>query len=88
MQLRQTKAVGVFYHHERRVGHIHANLDNRRAHQHLDFAVDKVLHNRVLLRPAQPAMQKRAGNPLQKVAAQLLIHLLRTARLQCLRLLD
>ena len=74
MQLRQTEALGVFNHHQRSIGHVHTYLDNRSAHQYLQLACRKAVHNRILLRALQPAMQQSAGNVLQKIALQLLVY--------------
>ena len=38
VQLREAEALGVLDHHQRRVGHVDADLDHRRRHQHLDCA--------------------------------------------------
>ena len=48
MQLRQTKAFGMFHHHQRRIGHIHAHLNHRGTDQHGDLARYKFRHHCLL----------------------------------------
>ena len=74
VQLRQAEALRIFNHHQRSIGHVHAYLDNRSAHQHLQLACRKAAHNGILLRTLQPAMQQSAGNILQKITLQLLVY--------------
>ena len=49
VQLRQPEALGVLDHHDRRVGHVDADLDHRRGDEDRDVAGAKALHRRVLL---------------------------------------
>ena len=53
VQLREAEALGVLDQHHRRVRHVHADLDHRRRHQHVDLAVAEGAHHAVLLRRAQ-----------------------------------
>ena len=49
MQLRQAETLGVLDHHDRRLGHVDADLDHRGGDQDLGFALRKGLHRRVLV---------------------------------------
>jgi transcription termination factor Rho len=49
MQLGQTETFGVLDDHHAGVGHVHADLDDRRRHQHLQPARGEILHHGVLV---------------------------------------
>jgi hypothetical protein len=48
VQLGQAKAFGLLDHHQRGIGHVHADLDHRGRHQQARLATGKALHRRVL----------------------------------------
>jgi len=50
MQLRQSKAFGVFYNHHRCIRHIHPYLYYRSGNHYLCFSTDKTLHFCILIR--------------------------------------
>ena len=56
VQLGEAKALGIFYHHQRSIGHIHAYLDNGGAHQNLGMACYKVGHNSFFFGRLEPTM--------------------------------
>ena len=56
VQLREAKALGILYHHQRSIGHIHAYLDNGGAHQNLGMACYKVGHNSFFFGRLEPTM--------------------------------
>ena len=58
MQLRQPELLGVLDHHHRRVGHVHAHLDDRGREQHTDAVGAEVIHHRLLLPRVHPAVQQ------------------------------
>ena len=44
MQLTEAKALGFENHHDRGVGHIDSNLNDRSGYKNLRFAIDELLH--------------------------------------------
>ena len=45
MQLGDPEAVGALDHHDRRLGHVDPDLDDRRGHQHLELAGPEAVHD-------------------------------------------
>ena len=58
MQLGQSELFGVFYHHQGRVGHVHAHLDHGGRQQDLGLAGPKRRHHLFLFLAVEPAVQK------------------------------
>ena len=56
MQLRQSEALRVEYHHHRSVRHINAHLDNGGCNEYLCLATHKLLHLGILLLRLHPAV--------------------------------
>ena len=50
MKLRQAKAFGILNDHDRSIGHIYPDFDDRSRHKYLRFILDKALHLRIFLR--------------------------------------
>ena len=49
VQLGQPEAIGIEDEHHRRLGHVHADLDHRRAHDEIDLASAKPVHDLIAL---------------------------------------
>src|SRR5574341_682111 len=58
MELREPEPLGVLDEHDRRVGHVDAHPDHRRADEEVDLARLEPAHHRVLLLEAEPAMEQ------------------------------
>ena len=58
VQLGESEAVGVLDDHDRGVGNIHAHLDDRRGHEHLDLAFAELLHDLALGLGAHAAVKQ------------------------------
>ena len=58
MQLREAETLGVLDHHDRRLRHVDADLDDGGRDQHLGLAALEALHRRVLLRPLHAAVDE------------------------------
>jgi hypothetical protein len=58
VQLRQAETLRVFDHHQRGIGHVHADLDHRGADQHAHPAADETLHHRLLVGHRHARMQQ------------------------------
>ncbi len=58
VQLRQAEAVGRLDHHDRRVGHINADLDHDSGDQHIDLTLAKTRHDPLLLGRGHLAVQQ------------------------------
>ena len=93
MQLRQPEALGVLDHHDRRVGHVHADLDDGRRDQHVDVAARRT---RPSSPPSRPASSGRAAGRLRstigvgshKRRRELLVQRHGRLQFELLRLLD
>ena len=73
MQLSQTEALGVLDHHDAGVGHIHAHLDDRRGHQHVDLSGMEGVERFLLVGALHAAVHQRHAQIAQVFRAQLLI---------------
>ena len=49
VQLAQAEALGIFHYHQRRVRHVHADFDDRRGHENIQFTRGKIGHDPVLV---------------------------------------
>ena len=80
MQLRKPESFGVFDHHHRGVGHIHAHLDHGGRNQHIRIAAPEGFQYLILIRRLHaPVYQFNAQ--IGKIArAQILVHLLGRTR--------
>ena len=58
MELRQAETLRMLDHHQRRVRHVHADLDHGGCHQHLDLAPGKGVHHLLLLGGFQAAVHQ------------------------------
>ena len=58
MELRKAEFISVFHDHHRCIRHVDANLDDRRAHEHIDFACAEALHDLALRCRFHAAVQK------------------------------
>ena len=58
MQLGQSEAFRMLDHHDRRVGHVDADLDDSGGDQHGNLAGAETLHRAVLLRRAHPPVDQ------------------------------
>jgi len=58
VQLRQAELLGVLDEHDRGVGHVHADLDERRGQQRVNLPRAKGGHDRLLLPRRQPPVQQ------------------------------
>ena len=74
MQLRQPEPIRLLHHHHRRVGHVHAHLDHRRRHQHVDLSTPEPLHHLLARRPRQLPVQHRHLRARQIRRLELLGH--------------
>lgn len=59
VQLADAEPVGVHHQHDRSVGDIDANLNDRGAHQHIDLTGPESRHRSVLVVGRQPSMHER-----------------------------
>ena len=60
VELRQAEAVGVLDHHQRRVGHVHADLDHHRADQQVQLAAAEIAPSR---RPSPSSSSRPCSRP-------------------------
>ena len=65
MQLRQAKTLGVLYHHQRRIGHIHTDFDHCRADQHAHLSAHKQGHHGFLFDHGHARVQQAHHHPRQ-----------------------
>src|SRR2546423_7818108 len=65
VQLRQTKALGVFNYHHARIGNIDADLEHSRADQRMRFAPSETLHDLLFLSRCHPAVKQFASERMQ-----------------------
>ena len=70
VQLADAEPVGVLHHHHGGVGHIDTDLDDRRAHQHIDLTRPEGGHHGVLLLAGQPAVHEPKPKSRQRAALQ------------------
>ena len=72
VQLRQAETLGVLDHHQRGVGHVHADLDDRGGDQQLDAALRECLHHRApsRRRAGGRAPGRRAGPRSSRAASR------------------
>ena len=80
MKLREAEALAVFNDHQRRVGQVDTDLDDRGGDQQLDRAIFKPLHHRLLFRGFQAAMYQ-ADFQATETAAKVRCNGLRSLRL-------
>ena len=73
MQLSQPEALGVLDDHDAGVGHVHAHLDDRRGHQHVDFSGVEGVERFLLVGGLHAAVYQRHAQIGQVFRAQLLI---------------
>ena len=76
MELRQTKAVGVFDHHHRRVGDVDADFDHGGRDQNFDLALLKFAHYVLFFAGIKTAMQQADMQVGKNLFPQLAVHLL------------
>ena len=58
VELGEAEALGALDDHQRRIGHVDADLDHRRRDQHRQLAGGEARHHRVLVRPLHPAVDQ------------------------------
>ena len=76
VQLGDAEAVGIMDHHDRGVGHIHPNFDDRRGDQYVGLTGSEAAHDRVLLLARQLAVHHLDPHAGQRPTAQLLKQIL------------
>ena len=87
VQLGEAEALGVLDDHQAGVGHVHAHLDHRGGHQHLELAAHEGLHHRrldVVLEPPVHQAHRQVGQR----GGEHLVGFLGGLQLQRLGLLD
>ena len=58
MELGQPKALGIFDHHDGRIGDIDTDFDHRGADQDIELSLQKGLHDGFFVLAGEPTMQK------------------------------
>ena len=86
MELRETEAIRAVHEHNRRIRHIHADLNHARRRQKRNFPARKALHHLLLFLILHPAVHQPALF-LRKPAAQFFIHLRRRRQILLFALL-
>ena len=87
VQLGQPEALGVLDHHHTGLGHIHAHLHHRGAHQHLQLAGGEGPDRLLFVLAGQAAMQQAHLQLGKHPLLQILMHLHGRAQIELLRLL-
>ena len=87
VELRESEAIRAVYEHDRRIRHIHADLNHARRRQKRNLPARKTLHHLLLFLILHPAVHQPAPF-LRKPAAQFFIHLRRRRQILLFALLD
>ena len=88
MQLRNAKPVGIQHHHHRCVRHVDTHFNHGGCHQHIQFAVAKLVHRFFFFIRRHAPVQQPKPQTLQLFLAQAFEHLLGRRNFQLVALLN